>query len=90
MTTASRKAPAFIEGCFVQFIGIKWLARAAPPRVDFGQHVLNTPKRQFVCMALVVARGLLFAGYLGVAPLGPLELTLSPPRKGMPKEGFYV
>lgn len=41
-------------------------------------------------MALVVARGLLFVGYLGVAPLGPLELTLSPPRKGMPKEGFHV
>ena len=41
-------------------------------------------------MVLVEARGLLSVGYPGVALLGPLALTLSPPLKGMPKEGFHV
>lgn len=93
ITTPTRppsKAHSFAVGCFVQFIGIKWPAKVARPPVVSGHRVLNTPWRQFLSMVLAAVRGLHFVGCPGVARLGPLGLTLSPPPKGMPKEGFHV
>jgi hypothetical protein len=74
----------------VQFIGIRWLEKAAHRHVAFGPRVLNTPWKPFLFMVLAAVRGLLSVDCPGVAHLGPPGLILSPPLKGMPKEGFHV
>ena len=91
MTTAPTTPPQLPkEGCFVQFTGTNWPAKAALLHVVFGHRVLNMPLRQSVLTARHVELGLLFAVCLGAAHLGHLGLTLSLAPKGMSKRGFYV